>query len=274
MPAADRLIQSLVTAPIRLRDHPHLGQKLPGFAPRNIRRLLIGQHEMRYEVRGRDRRRAEALAHAGEPLTPACGRSTTGIVMSHRASQHPANGQSFTHRAALQSLRISAGVFRELRVQRHLLRRKAWSSEVRSPSCARSMISAQRTRCRLRSEAASWRGLAGGGDCTASRWRFGCGVAGVLNTAPGCFAAGGVGNAAWAGALGWPEVAALSGVGATGGTAAWAGSAGWVAGAELSDAGAAGDTAAWAGSVAWGAGAELSGTGAAGDTVAWAGSPG
>jgi plasmid stabilization system protein ParE len=51
-PAADRLIQSLVATPARLREHPHLGQKLPGFAPRDVRRLLIGQYEMRYEIDG------------------------------------------------------------------------------------------------------------------------------------------------------------------------------------------------------------------------------
>jgi plasmid stabilization system protein ParE len=50
-PAAARVIQSLVAAPGRLRDHPDLGQRLSQFAPRNVRRLLVGSYEMQYEIR-------------------------------------------------------------------------------------------------------------------------------------------------------------------------------------------------------------------------------
>jgi plasmid stabilization system protein ParE len=38
------------TAPTRLLEHPRIGEKLEEFEPREVRRLLIGHYEMRYEI--------------------------------------------------------------------------------------------------------------------------------------------------------------------------------------------------------------------------------
>jgi plasmid stabilization system protein ParE len=45
-----RRVRFLVTAPTRLIQHPRIGEKLEEFAPREIRRLLVGQYELRYEI--------------------------------------------------------------------------------------------------------------------------------------------------------------------------------------------------------------------------------
>ena len=50
-PAAIRLVQSLAAAPARLIEHPRLGEALEEFASREVRRLLVGQYEIRYEAR-------------------------------------------------------------------------------------------------------------------------------------------------------------------------------------------------------------------------------
>ncbi len=48
--AAIRTVQSLSAAPIRLLEHPRIGEKLEEFEPREVRRTLIGHYEMRYEI--------------------------------------------------------------------------------------------------------------------------------------------------------------------------------------------------------------------------------
>jgi plasmid stabilization system protein ParE len=51
--AAARAVQSLRAAPARLfRDHPRLGSRLDDFAEREVRRLFVGDYELRYEIRG------------------------------------------------------------------------------------------------------------------------------------------------------------------------------------------------------------------------------
>ena len=50
-PAPRRLVQSLAAAPARLIGHPRIGEALEEFEPREVRRLLVGQYEIRYEVR-------------------------------------------------------------------------------------------------------------------------------------------------------------------------------------------------------------------------------
>lgn len=50
--AASRTVQSLARAPTRLIEHPRLGEKLEEFEPREVRRILVGHYEMRYEIRG------------------------------------------------------------------------------------------------------------------------------------------------------------------------------------------------------------------------------
>ena len=49
-PVAAPTVQSLVAAPERLLDHPRLGEPLDEFAPREVRRLIVGRYELRYEV--------------------------------------------------------------------------------------------------------------------------------------------------------------------------------------------------------------------------------
>jgi len=48
--AAARVIQQLARAPDRLRDFPRIGEKLEAFAPREVRRIIVGQFESRYEL--------------------------------------------------------------------------------------------------------------------------------------------------------------------------------------------------------------------------------
>ena len=48
--AAIRTVQSLTTAPVRLLEHPRIGEKLEEFEPREVRRILVGHYEMRYEI--------------------------------------------------------------------------------------------------------------------------------------------------------------------------------------------------------------------------------
>lgn len=48
--AAARAVQSLVRAPSVLRSHPRMGEQLFQFEPREVRRILVGQYELRYEI--------------------------------------------------------------------------------------------------------------------------------------------------------------------------------------------------------------------------------
>ncbi|MED5607061.1 type II toxin-antitoxin system RelE/ParE family toxin [Pseudomonas sp. JH-2] len=52
--AAARTVQQLVAAPAVLLTNPRLGERLDEFVPRDVRRLLVGHYEMRYEIRGSD----------------------------------------------------------------------------------------------------------------------------------------------------------------------------------------------------------------------------
>lgn len=49
--AAAATIQALVAAPRRLLEHPRLGERLQGFEEREVRRLLVGNYEVRYEIK-------------------------------------------------------------------------------------------------------------------------------------------------------------------------------------------------------------------------------
>ena len=51
-PAAIRAVQALTDAPRILVTNPHIGEQLFQFEPREIRRLLVSQYELRYEVAG------------------------------------------------------------------------------------------------------------------------------------------------------------------------------------------------------------------------------
>ena len=48
--AAARTVQSLTAAPTSLTTNPRIGEKLEEFEPREVRRILVGHYEMRYEI--------------------------------------------------------------------------------------------------------------------------------------------------------------------------------------------------------------------------------
>ena len=49
-PAAVRTGKALTAAPGRLTAHPRIGERLEEFDPREVRRGLVGQYEIRYEI--------------------------------------------------------------------------------------------------------------------------------------------------------------------------------------------------------------------------------
>ncbi|KXF75209.1 plasmid stabilization protein [Paramesorhizobium deserti] len=51
-PAAARVVQALTKAPAVLLANPRIGEQLFEFQPREVRRLLVGHYEMRYEIQG------------------------------------------------------------------------------------------------------------------------------------------------------------------------------------------------------------------------------
>ncbi|BAV66801.1 type II toxin-antitoxin system RelE/ParE family toxin [Sphingobium sp. TKS] len=48
--AAARVVQQLAHAPDRLIDYPRIGEKLEAYEPREVRRIIVGNYEMRYEI--------------------------------------------------------------------------------------------------------------------------------------------------------------------------------------------------------------------------------
>lgn len=48
--AAARTVQLLTAAPDRLLDQARMGEKLEEFEPREVRRIIAGSYEMRYEI--------------------------------------------------------------------------------------------------------------------------------------------------------------------------------------------------------------------------------
>ena len=51
---AARTVRQLVVGAKRIPGRPRLGQRLPGFAQREVRRILIGDYEIRYELTARN----------------------------------------------------------------------------------------------------------------------------------------------------------------------------------------------------------------------------
>jgi plasmid stabilization system protein ParE len=49
-PAAARAVKSLTAAPISLLVNPRIGERLDEFSPREVRRILVGKYEVRYEI--------------------------------------------------------------------------------------------------------------------------------------------------------------------------------------------------------------------------------
>ena len=48
--AAARVVQSLTAASKSLSANPKIGERLEEFDPREIRRILVNQYELRYEI--------------------------------------------------------------------------------------------------------------------------------------------------------------------------------------------------------------------------------
>jgi len=49
--AAARVVQQLTRAPDKLIDFPRLGEKLEAFEPREVRRIIVGNYELQYEIK-------------------------------------------------------------------------------------------------------------------------------------------------------------------------------------------------------------------------------
>ena len=48
--AAAHMVQSLSASPLRLLEQPRIGEKLEEFEPREVRRIIVGYYEIRYEI--------------------------------------------------------------------------------------------------------------------------------------------------------------------------------------------------------------------------------
>lgn len=48
--AATRTVRMLTAAPTKLLTNPRIGEKLEEFDPHEVRRILVGHYEMRYEI--------------------------------------------------------------------------------------------------------------------------------------------------------------------------------------------------------------------------------
>lgn len=48
--ASARVVQQLARAPDRLQRHPRIGERLEAYAPREVRRIIVGDYELRYEI--------------------------------------------------------------------------------------------------------------------------------------------------------------------------------------------------------------------------------
>ncbi len=49
--AAAKVVQSLTSAPIKLLEYPRLGVKVAQFSDREVRRFLVEDYEIRYEIK-------------------------------------------------------------------------------------------------------------------------------------------------------------------------------------------------------------------------------
>ena len=49
-PVAARTVQALAAAPSALLANPRIGERIEEFEPREVRRILVGHYEMRYEL--------------------------------------------------------------------------------------------------------------------------------------------------------------------------------------------------------------------------------
>lgn len=54
VPAAARVVRQLVAGAKRIPAYPRLGTRLTQFEPREVRRVLVGDYEIRYEIFDKD----------------------------------------------------------------------------------------------------------------------------------------------------------------------------------------------------------------------------
>jgi plasmid stabilization system protein ParE len=52
--AAARVVRQLIAGAKRIPAHPRLGLRLSELAPKEVRRILVGDYEIRYELTERD----------------------------------------------------------------------------------------------------------------------------------------------------------------------------------------------------------------------------
>jgi plasmid stabilization system protein ParE len=52
--AAARAVKQIIAGVRRIPARPRLGQRLREFSPREVRRILVGNYEIRYELTARD----------------------------------------------------------------------------------------------------------------------------------------------------------------------------------------------------------------------------
>jgi plasmid stabilization system protein ParE len=52
--AAARTLQLLTSGVGRLPQHPRIGEKLEQYEPREVRRVIVGHYEVRYEITSAD----------------------------------------------------------------------------------------------------------------------------------------------------------------------------------------------------------------------------
>lgn len=52
--AAARVVRQLAHAPDRLLEYPRIGEKIEAYEPREVRRIIVGNYELRYEISGGD----------------------------------------------------------------------------------------------------------------------------------------------------------------------------------------------------------------------------
>jgi plasmid stabilization system protein ParE len=49
--AAAKAVRSLIQAPERLVEHPRLGERIEQYSSLEIRRIVVGRYEIRYEIK-------------------------------------------------------------------------------------------------------------------------------------------------------------------------------------------------------------------------------
>jgi plasmid stabilization system protein ParE len=48
--AAASVVNSMIAAPRKLSEYPRIGERLERYDPREVRRIFVGNYEMRYEI--------------------------------------------------------------------------------------------------------------------------------------------------------------------------------------------------------------------------------